>query len=432
MGRFHATCCQDDGFLSGCPVGYDCVPGGGCLETNRRKPKDPTVQYLPRYRLCHPEPMETLERVHGFPVDGKDPKATKDNNNNNNNSTPRLAYYSSHGDITKPWFFNNHNHNQIDAVLMVVHGSNRNADDYYCAATAAVSLQTIHQNVLVLAPWFLSVEDGPVHLEGGGQPLRWAIGDGDGPWRYGDDSVQPIVMSSFTALDHMMRHLLNTLGNGSGKVPPPLVLAGHSSGGQLVQRYALLTHVWDNQRMHAVVANPSSYAYLTPLRYDDNQGGWTRPTRKDCPGYNQWEYGLEIENQKEGDNYVWRHAFPNNTTTTTNALVERFGHRRVTYLIGGADVCNMTNPPPSPQQQHGWCDSHGLETTCSDEWQGPNRWERNRRYYESLSLLNQTFFSHERVQVDFVGHDHSLMFTQPAGLRVLFSPFTEAQPWQQE
>jgi len=102
-------------------------------------------------------------------------------------------------------------------------------------------------------------------------------------WRYGADSKGPKQVSSFAALDILVETLRSKLPNLEG-----LTVAGHSSGGQVVQRWSLLRSVWYDKAgngMHAVVANPSSYAYLFPLRMV-NDGKWSVP--KGCCHYDEW------------------------------------------------------------------------------------------------------------------------------------------------
>ena len=175
-------------------------------------------------------------------------------------------------------------------VLIVIHGANRNADDYFCAATAAVELQTQFriEEVLVLAPRFLVPSDLPPSSRWRQQYLQWEDTP-NGPWRYGANAIQPAAaagaqhhntnISSFAVLDAMIDSILQSSNFSNLQ---HVSIAGHSSGGQFVQRWALLSPSFRRVRstpaaanlttMRAVVANPSSYAYLTPLRWCSNDG----------------------------------------------------------------------------------------------------------------------------------------------------------------
>jgi pimeloyl-ACP methyl ester carboxylesterase len=323
----------------------------------------------------------------------------------------QLAYYSSHGPIEtlSP-------SSLIDFVLIVIHGANRNADDYFCAATAAVELQKSlygYQNVLVVAPHFLGSSDSID--KGRQQPkqendepsfLFWKD-EGAGPWRYGADAMGPTHISSYTALDTLVATILQALGPND---KTRITMAGHSSGGQMMQRWSLLTSTWDASRMRAVVANPSSFAYLTSLRYLN--GTWQQPLlgsdgdNKNCTQYNQWEWGLDPGGLLEV-------PYRRNVASNVSTLIGRLQHRSMTYLAGSVDRCNVSD------EKGGWCHSHGLEMSCMDMLQGANRWERSARYYASLRLLG-VWRHHHRQVVKGVGHDHSLMFQSPGGLQALF------------
>jgi pimeloyl-ACP methyl ester carboxylesterase len=389
LGKSNATCC-DDGH-TGCGVSYVCREGGGdCVVRFDQAQFDPLVEVLPRYHLCHPK-QSSLETVHGFPV--VDP-------------VHKLAYYSSHGN-----FLDADKIFDVDFVLVVIHGANRNADDYFCSASAAVALQSNYKNVLIVVPRFVTVSDGPLMLHEGGTALRWSD-DGNGPWRFGARSVHPIPVSSFAAVDHLVEALLQRTSPSTN-----VVMAGHSSGGQFVQRWSLLTTVWSPNRMRTVVANPSSYAYLTPQRKIEGQ--WRLPaTENDCTRYNQWEWGLDEQpgnaSANDIDDEYKRHAMELIGQNTTE-LIQRFGSRDLVYMIGSLDRCNVSSAG-------GWCHSHGLETSCMDELQGNMRFERLLNYIESLEKI-VGITTHRRMVVSGVGHDHSLMFTRPEGLSAIFGGF---------
>ncbi len=114
---------------------------------------------------------------------------------------------------------------------------------------------------------------------------------------------------------------------GPARRPAPVpnlsrvVVAGHSGGGQVAQRYAMLSREGDalagrGIAVSYVVANPSSYAYVTPER--------PGPTA-DCPGYDRWKYGLQDLPRYAGG------AAP-------AALEAAYVARPVTYLLGGRDT----------------------------------------------------------------------------------------------
>lgn len=320
--------------------------------------RDPLVQYLPRYQTCK---TDAIRNVYEFPVF----------------TTRRtLAYYSSHGDIQS------HKRAMFEKTVIVVHGANNNADDYYC------SMSTIlEQDSLLIGVWF------PTQLQHVPSPLTltWNATDPNGNWRYGANALHTDI-SSFSALDALVEYV-NAVSNH-------VSLVGHSSGGQLVQRYALLTNYW-TQNTRGIVMNPSSYAYLTPLRYDTDAHEWTEP--RGCSVYNQWPYGLDDNKEVPYYTSVLRKLGP-------RGIINRFPDRNVVYLVGSQDRCNVSVA--------GWCDSHGLETTCADTSQGGTRLLRWQFYLQSLQSMVQ-LSPPSYALVPGIGHDHALMFQSGVGRAVI-------------
>jgi pimeloyl-ACP methyl ester carboxylesterase len=367
LGEYAATCCEDG--VTGCGVGYSCRKAkDDCVELNSTSLFDPLVQRLPRYRLCRAH--NNIEKMWGLQVD----------------MHSQVAYYSSHGPIENV-------SSAIDMVVLVIHGAGRNADDYFCSMSAAVTLQRDRSNVMVVAPRFFAESD----FRDSPSFMFWEDLS-DGPWRYGADSRGPTQISSYTALDKLVEAVRTRLP-GLGR----LVIAGHSSGGQMTQRWTLLTSSWFPDQMKAVVANPSSYIYLSPLRF--YQGEWVIAPTMDCPQYDEWEWGLEIGGSLDVS-YKQQHL------TNASLAIDRYGTRKVDYLIGSLDQCDVAIP--------GWCNSHGLETSCMDEFQGSNRLQRNAHYMESLRRIG-IWENHRQRVVDGVGHDHALMFQSTEGLEALFN-----------
>jgi pimeloyl-ACP methyl ester carboxylesterase len=316
-----------------------------------------------------------------------------------------LPYYSSHGSIVQEDPYRS----QIETALVIIHGGGRNADDYFCSGLAAIGLQKQYKSssVLLVAPRFLTAADGQVRLHGGGdgREMRWG-GKGHGQWRYGAATVHPRSavknITSFEAIDVLM----NSLGDRK-KFPnmKRIVITGHSVGGQFVQRWSLLTSSWVENRTSAVIMNPSSWTYLTPMRW--SKGKWQIPGDGSCSGYNHWTWGLEQHPTMMHSPYKDQIQ----ERLGVGGLVDRFADRRVTYLAGSADRCNVTG-------QGQWCQSHDLGTACMDELQGSSRLDRHFLYVESLKLVG--IETHEHIIVEGVGHDHALMFTSSVALSFLF------------
>ncbi|RDS89650.1 alpha/beta hydrolase [Pseudomonas fluorescens] len=270
----------------------------------------------------------------------------------------------------------------VTRALIIVHGRLRNAQTYLQSGMDAAEHAGVGPTTLVIAPQFLNGADVKRnHL--GNQLLRWKGND----WMAGDASTGPGQISSFGALDQIVKHL------GNRTLFPALkeiVVAGHSGGGQVVQRFALTGHAHptlqtEGIRLRYVVANPSSYAYFSPQR----------PVKFDttsCPGFNTWKYGMQ-------------HLPAYANGQSAEQLEQAYVSRTITYLLGQQDT-----DPNHP----------ALDKSCEAETQGAYRLIRGHNYFDYLKQrhpqLRQTL-----VEVPGVGHDGDGMFTSPEGQKVLFT-----------
>ena len=149
----------------------------------------------------------------------------------------------------------------VTRAVVMLHGLNRNANTYFASAVRAQQAAgDAGQHSLLLAPQFLADED----IAANSLPpdmLHWGWND----WSGGRSAHGPAPASSFDAIDAILARLADR------RIFPHLaqvVLAGHSAGGQVVQRYAVVGN--GDAALHAigvsmryVVANPSSYVYFS-------------------------------------------------------------------------------------------------------------------------------------------------------------------------
>lgn len=111
----------------------------------------------------------------------------------------------------------------------------------------------------MIAPHFLNQADLEAVFSSP-NTLRWP---GNG-WSAGEPATGPEQISSFAAMDAILERLADRR-----RFPhlPHVVVAGHSGGGQLVQRYAIAGRIEpallrEGIDVRYVVMNPSSYAYF--------------------------------------------------------------------------------------------------------------------------------------------------------------------------
>jgi pimeloyl-ACP methyl ester carboxylesterase len=272
---------------------------------------------------------------------------------------------------------------EVTRAVLILHGRLRNADVYYKSAKAAqAAAGAVGQAALMIVPQFLAQLDvDSYHLPA--DTLRWTLVG----WQGGDPAVGPTPASSFDALDAILARLADR------QVFPNLaqvVVAGHSGGGQVVQRYAIAGRGETalgraGIAVRYVVANPSSYAYFGTVRPEP-------AIAAACPEYDDWKYGMA--------------ARPAYLAEPTPAELERtYVSRRVIYLLGTLD----TNP------QH-----PALDRTCMAEAQGPYRYARGHAYAETMRTRDAGTPNHSLWDVPGVGHDGDKMLTSPCGLMALF------------
>jgi pimeloyl-ACP methyl ester carboxylesterase len=268
-------------------------------------------------------------------------------------------------------------------AIIVLHGRLRNADVYYRSAkTAQAAAGDEGKATLMIVPQFLAEIDIEAHKLPP-DTLRWSL---EG-WEGGDAALAPNPASSFEALDAILAKLADR------RIFPNLkqvVVAGHSGGGQVAQRYAIAgkgeaTLARQHIDTRYVVANPSSYAYFSAERPE-------AAIAASCQGYNSWKYGMD-----ERPPYL--------ASATPAALEQRYAERDVIYLLGTLD----TNP-----------NHPALDRSCMAEAQGPYRYARGHAYAAAMAKRDHDTPNHKLWDVAGVGHDGDKMLTSSCGLAALF------------
>ena len=271
---------------------------------------------------------------------------------------------------------------RVRRLVVVVHGTQRNAADYERFMLAAARAAHV-SDALIVAPHFLDGSDHPAR-----GVLRWTS---DG-WKQGDQSQTSPAVSSFAALDRLIGGIV-----ASRRFPrlAEVVVAGHSAGGQFAERYAAANRLALRVPVRYVVANPSSYLYLSPERpVRGTTDSFAPPPAGDCRGYDDYKYGLRALN-------------PYLTAVGAARIRAQFASRRVTYLLGAND----TDPHDS-----------SLDTACAAELQGAFRRQRGEAFFNYLGHLYGTrvYATQSERIVPGVAHDAAAMFASPDGRRVLF------------
>ena len=305
-------------------------------------------------------------------------------------------------------------------ALMMVHGTDRNADQYLCWALQALAAAgRSAEDTVVIAPFFADADDKVAD-----GIIYWDLNLG---WKEGNQSTAklPRSFSSFEVMDAIVAAL-----SDPALYPKMqrIVIAGHSAGGQFVSRYALFGASSRSlvPQLSFVPANPSSQPYLDASRPNNLQQGGSclplsycdnatipqfpfvfsvppPPAAANCSSYDSWLYGL--------------HALNPYTRNVTAAAAIQLLHQRlkvgmVRVLLGGADVCNEKFCPS--------CDSHDIDSGCEASLMGNCRLQRGWAYYRHLQQFYGDAQLPPPVTVPGVGHDACSMFTSPQGLLALF------------
>jgi len=265
----------------------------------------------------------------------------------------------------------------IQRVLIIVHGRLRNAETYLHSAEKAAGQAGQLGTTLIIAPQFLNEQDVVRH-QLPAELLRWQGND----WMAGGLSTGPQSLSSFQVLDDIVARV-----NDRQQFPDvkDIVIAGHSGGAQVVQRYALLAPGPFRINPRFIVANPSSYAYFDaqrPMAF----------ASASCPGFDQWKYGLQNLPVYAGGQ-------------TPAQLEERYIKRDVVYLLGQQDT-----DPEHP----------ALDKGCEAQTQGPYRLLRGHFFFDYLTRRHPEGLNQRLIEVPGVGHDGDGMLTSPEGLKALF------------
>jgi pimeloyl-ACP methyl ester carboxylesterase len=293
----------------------------------------------------------------------------------------------------------------VRRALIMVHGTNRNADHYFTTAATAAFLAGALDDSVVISPRIASAA-GNCRDTLAPNEVSWSC-TGDS-WRSGGNAVSHPDLTSFDFVDQILRKLANkrTFPNLGA-----IVVAGHSAGGQFVARYQMANRVHDTLGVPItyVVANPSSYAWPDATRPepvgdaapDAAKGAWeTEKVHTNftygsfdgsvCQNYNRWPAGLA---ERTGG-YTAK--------TSDDQLKKQLVSRPTTFLFGQVDTLPLG----------------GFDSSCPAMAQGATRRARGEAY---VKYINEKLGAKHAVQiVPECGHNDRCVYTTDAVLPVIF------------
>jgi len=275
-------------------------------------------------------------------------------------------------------YWNNHSvdvsNDRLNQAVIVIHGMNRNADDYYRYIEQAANTENSFDQTLILAPKFKTIDDDLSDNE-----LYWSASG----WKKGFKAKNGNRTPSFQVIDTLLDKI-----NTNFPTIKYITLIGHSAGGQFVQRYAALSEqesaLRSDLQLRYIVANPSSYLYLNSERPQSSSA---------CNDYDLYHYGLA--NLPSSLSY---------TNLDTTRIQQQLTSRSVFLLLGTED----NNP-----------NSSSLDTSCGANAQGFNRYERGNAYYNHIKQVNPNA-QHTKSEVEGVGHSANALFNTPTGRNTIF------------
>jgi pimeloyl-ACP methyl ester carboxylesterase len=277
--------------------------------------------------------------------------------------------------------------------VILIHGRLRNADTYFqLARQARAAAGGDESDTLLVVPQFLASADVTAHGLSA-DTLHW---DWTG-WMGGDAALGAAPLSSFDVLDAILD------GLAVREQFPSLtsvVIAGHSGGGQVAQRYAVLARgearlAERGVAVRYVIANPSSYVYFDAQR-PTGDGGFAPFDASRCPGFDDWKYGL---------NRLPAYAQCAGQADCAGTLEAAYAGRDVTVLLGSED-CDPAHP--------------ALDTSCAARAQGAHRLERGLAYERYMRMRHPAGLRHRTIVIDGFGHDGTGIFTSPQGVAAVF------------
>ncbi|SPE28530.1 conserved exported hypothetical protein [Candidatus Sulfopaludibacter sp. SbA3] len=276
---------------------------------------------------------------------------------------------------------------KITRALVVIHGTNRDADNYFRTSLAAAFLADALEDTVVIAPRIASNAAGCHDTLAPNEVSYSCLGDS---WRSGGVASNNDKLTSFDFVDELLRKLAARQAFPNLK---SIVVAGHSAGGQFVNRYEMSNRIHETLGVPVtyIVANPSSYAYLDNTRPVGEGGITFRPygDARNCTTYDHWPYGFQ-----------GRTGY--NTRSTDDQLRKQLASRPVTYLLGELDILPLG----------------GFDGSCPAMAQGSTRLARGQAFEK---YVNEKFAAkHQVLVVGLCGHNARCMFTAESALPLLF------------
>lgn len=289
-------------------------------------------------------------------------------------------YLDVESGVTMPYYIERKDYTKAQRIVMVFQGKPRDAWRYpnlmrYAGkcAVANPDWNTNFEDYIVTAPIIFNTDD----LKAGGSlptDLVWNSGN----WATGSLSKGPgsTKYSSFKALDALVDQWFNTTMFPNVK---SVVIAGHSAGAILAQRYAMLREpvAGQDENMKWLIADAGSYVWPVDDRPVENPKASSscKTNAANCDmtaacevASNEWPYGMNISNP-ESMNVYGRARVQQNKAK----VIQDYYNRRVQYTFAALD------------------DGAG-DTHCEAQFQGDSHIARGKNLVAALQQAGATGF----------------------------------------
>ncbi|KAI0146251.1 hypothetical protein GGR57DRAFT_506543 [Xylariaceae sp. FL1272] len=293
-----------------------------------------------------------------------------------------------------------HDPANIKRLIVVVSGLGR--DGWLYVTSVLSSLYQLDgsgpniDNVVIMAPHFANGDDKGTSYPwddsqpaGGYGSTSTAMVWKGSRWISGDTSQYPVngfKTSSYDVLDRIISWY------GDKALFPNLntiVVAGHSAGAQIVQRYAAvgkdLTDALNGTRLTYSISNPNSFLWLNS----------SRPLEmSSCPDYNDWREGLDNFDVSYNTELVEQGPA---------AVAANYRNKGIAYGRGLRDL-------------------GGFDDTCGANTQGANRHERFLNFIAAFmpSCPDPTWHNCDTVDYVNTTHNEVAMWAADSGKARLF------------
>jgi len=261
---------------------------------------------------------------------------------------------------------------------VVCRGLGYNPADYLQSGVDSANLvpEAINRT-LVIAPHLLTRDTIPADISE--YFLYWNLFPFWGTQRaFRGPRQEQVSISAYTVLDKLLAHIVDSRNFPNLE---RIVIAGHSAGGQMVNRYAASNRydvkgvIPPHIETRYVVMAPASYLYL-----DENRavpGTVDRFAIPASPPADYNDYGLGLNN-------LWAYM----AATGAEAMRRQYRVRNVYYLVGSEDTTIDSD------------DSQAVRL------QGPERLTRSEIFYNYLGFYygQAVYNNHKRAVVSGVGH----------------------------